>query len=140
VVRQYPFVHERRSHTPSGWSLLRRYGSYEVLPLRFGLKQSNLDRIDEVLNDVSHPKSPNYGNHWTPAEVVKAFAPSTETIDTVRTWLHEAGFDASRFKISLTKAWIQVNATVAEAERLLQTEYYIYTHVGGEKHVGMLSS
>jgi len=110
------------------------------LPLRFGLKQSNLDRIGEMLNDVSHPESPSYGNHWTPAQVTKAFAPSTETINTVRIWLHEARFDASRLKVSPTKGWIQVNATVAEAERLLQTEYNVYTHLGGEKHVGMLFS
>jgi tripeptidyl-peptidase-1 len=110
------------------------------MPLRFGLKQSNMDRIDEMLFDISHPESPNFGNHWSPEQVIETFAPSTETIDTVRNWLSEEGIDASRIRIAPTKVWIQVNATVEEAERLLQTQYNVYSHSGGEKHVGKASS
>ncbi|KAF8148410.1 peptidase S8/S53 domain-containing protein [Crassisporium funariophilum] len=128
-------LHEQRSHTPSGWSLVGRHEASQVLPLRFGLRQSNMDKLEELLNDVSHPDSPNYGNHWTPSQVAKMFSPSLETIDTIRTWLLGSGFNATRLKFSPTKAWVQVNATVEEAERLLRTEYHVYSHKGGEKHI-----
>ena len=139
AVQAAYILHEKRSRTPPGWSLVRKYGDSEILPLRFGLKQSNMDRLDEMLFDISHPESPNFGNHWSPDRVIETFAPSTETIDSVRNWLYDEGFDASRLLIAPTKVWIQVNATVEEAERLLQTQYNVYSHVGGQKHVGKLS-
>ncbi|KAJ3512186.1 hypothetical protein NLJ89_g3668 [Agrocybe chaxingu] len=127
--------HETRSHIPAGWTLARRYEASELLPLRFGLKQSNMDRLEEMLNDVSHPESPNFGNHWTPTQVAKTFAPSHETVTTVRNWLIKEGFDAKRLKVSATRAWVQLNATVEEAERLLKTQYNVYTHQDGEQHI-----
>jgi tripeptidyl-peptidase-1 len=54
-------VHEKRSAPPHGWSKRERLSPDTVLPLRFGLAQSNLDKLDEYLLDVSHPDSPNYG-------------------------------------------------------------------------------
>jgi len=99
-----------------------------------------MDKLDEFLNDVSHPDSPNYGKHWSPGQVVKTFAPSQEAFKTVQSWLVNAGIDLKRLGGSRTKAWIQVNTTIEEAERLLQTEYNLYIHDGGDKHVGMFIS
>jgi len=129
-------IHEKRHRVPSGWSIARRYNSASILPLRFGLTQSNLHRIDEFLNDVAHPHSPNYSKHWSPKQVAETFAPSAEAVDTVRSWLLNNGFDPQRVRVKSTGAWIEVNATVEEAERLLRTEYYIYQHENGRKHVG----
>jgi tripeptidyl-peptidase I len=96
-----------------------------------------MDKIEEFLNDVSHPDSPNYGKHWSPGQVVKTFSPSQEAFDTVQAWLVNGGIDVKRLRGSRMKAWIQVDTTVEEAEHLLQTEYNLYIHDGGEKHVGM---
>ena len=96
-----------------------------------------MDKLVEFLDDVSHPDSPNYGKHWTPSQVAKTFSPSQETFDIIQTWLVNGGIDVKRLKGSRMKAWIQVNTTIEEAERLLQTEYNIYTHDSGERHVGM---
>jgi tripeptidyl-peptidase-1 len=133
-----PYVlHEKRSNVPSGWSILRRQNAFHIIPLRFGLKQSNMDKIEEFLNDVSHPDSPNYGKHWSPGQVAKTFSPTQEAFDTVQAWLVNGGIDVKRLGGSRMKAWIQVNVTIEEAERLLQTEYNLYIHDSGEKHVGM---
>lgn len=131
-------LHEKRSFIPSGWSLVRRQHGSTSIPLKFGLKQSNIDRLEELLNDVSHPDSPNYGNHWTPAQIAETFAPSNHSINTVRTWLTYAGVDASRIRLSSSKSWLQINATVGEAERLLKTKYHVYEHRDGTQHIGML--
>ncbi|KAF8800106.1 subtilisin-like protein [Phlegmacium glaucopus] len=131
-----PYVlHEKRSYVPYGWSLLRRQNASHIIPLRFGLKQSNMDKLEQFLNDVSHPDSPNYGKHWSAGQVAKTFAPSQGAFDTVQTWLINGGIDLNRLKGSRTKAWIQVNTTIEEAERLLQTQYSLYIHDSGRKHI-----
>ncbi|KIJ15543.1 hypothetical protein PAXINDRAFT_11661 [Paxillus involutus ATCC 200175] len=74
-------LHEKRTHVPAGWSLKRRHDASTVVPLRFALTQKNIDEVGKYLMEVSHPKSENYGKHWTAGEVIKTFAPSEESIE-----------------------------------------------------------
>jgi tripeptidyl-peptidase-1 len=130
-------VHERRADVPSGWYKVQRHDAAAVLPLRIGLAQANIDRIDEYVNDVAHPDSPNYGNHWSAERVAKTFAPTAESVDVVRAWLVDAGFARERVRVVPSRGWIEVNATVEEVERLLRTEYHVYRHEdSGQGHVG----
>ena len=139
-VQASPYVlHEKRSHIPAGWAVSRRHDAAEHLPLRFGLRQSNMDQLDAMLMDIADPQSPNYGAHWTPEKVAKTFAPSKASVDAVRAWLLAEGVPATNMKIAPGKGWIQANVTVEHAERLLRTTYHVYTHEGGEQHVGMSS-
>ncbi|KAF8435036.1 peptidase S8/S53 domain-containing protein [Boletus edulis BED1] len=128
-------VHEKRTHIPSGWALNRRHNLTSTIPLRFALKQQNIEDIGNYLYDVSHPKSPNYGRHWTAIDIARMFAPSNETVDIVRSWLIASGIDKERILLGRTKGWIQVNITVEEAEQLMNTEYNVYTHMSGKEHV-----
>ncbi|KAI0672543.1 subtilisin-like protein [Trametes maxima] len=131
-------VHEKRGALPPRWAPVRRAEPDRVLPLSVGLVQSNLENLEAYLLDVSHPDSPNYGQHWTPAKVADAFRPSAEAVDAVRAWLVEDGqIGAERIALSRSGSWITANVTVAEAEELLGTEYYVYQHAeGGREHVG----
>ena len=64
-------VHEKRAFDPvEDWVRTRKLEADKVLPMRFGLTQQNLHRIEEMLMSVSHPSSPSYGKHFTPEEVV----------------------------------------------------------------------
>lgn len=119
-------VHESRSSLPTGWTPARRADPATRLPLRIGLAQSNLDNLDAYVLDVSHPESPNYGKHWTPAQVAQAFRPSRDAVDAVREWLMEEGMAPEGVKVHTGGGWVQVDVTVEEAERLLSTEYYVY--------------
>lgn len=51
----------------------------------------------------------------------------------VKNWLVSSGIDADRVSQSANKQWIQFDATAAEAESLLQTEYHLYEHAGTGK-------
>ncbi|KIJ32810.1 hypothetical protein M422DRAFT_265293 [Sphaerobolus stellatus SS14] len=128
-------VHEKRNFDPPGWSRARKLADDVVLPMRFGLKQSNVDRLEELLMDVSHPESPNYGNHWDPNQIADMFAPSQESIEAVRAWLHSAGFAPERIKLSNGRGWLDVKATTAEVEKLLDAEYHVYAHKDGGEHI-----
>ncbi|KAJ7752583.1 subtilisin-like protein, partial [Mycena metata] len=123
-------VHEKRAADPhaSGWIQGRRMDPNDIIPLRVGLQQQNLHQLEDLLLSVSHPDSPTYGQHWSPAQVVDLFSPSYETIAAVKNWLVNSGLSEERLRLSPSRGWINVNVTVAEAEDLLRTEYHVYTH------------
>ena len=91
-----------------------------VTSFRIALKQRNLDHAEEYLMSVSHPSSPQYGNLWTAEDVRDAFAPSEESIETVRSWLASAGIE----QVEETRGWLVFETTIAQAESLLESEYY----------------
>ena len=131
-------LHEKRVHIPYGWTYSHKHHSSAILPLRFGLSQPNINEIESYLSDVAHPDSLNYGKHWTPEQVIEKFAPKPESIQSVKNWLYESGIDLRRVRLSGNKGWLEVNATVAEAESLLNTEYHVYQHESGKEHIGQL--
>jgi tripeptidyl-peptidase-1 len=129
-------VHERRDKLPRNWRRDNQLPREQHLPMRIALKQSNLHNAEAFLMDISHPSSPNFGNHWSAKKVAETFAPSTESVNAVIQWLAEAGITSERAKQSQGLNWVQANVTVAEAESLLNTKYYAYTHSeSGQTHV-----
>lgn len=133
---QHHVVHESRAPAPHGWIKSRKLETDKVLPMRFGLTQQNVHRIEEMLMAVAHPDSPTYSQHYSAAQIVDIFSPSQETIETVMNWLTDAGISRERLGLSPNKGWIHLNATVSEIEGLLKTEYHIYTHSSGDQLFG----
>ena len=129
-------VHETRAAEPIHWVNTGRVDPNKMLPMRFGLAQQNLDKLEEMLKSVSHPESPRYAQHFTAMEVVNTFAPSEETISAVTNWLVDAGFSRDRLRLSTNKGWIYLNASTSEVENLLNAEYHVYTHPSGDTQIG----
>lgn len=57
-------VHEKRNAVPMAWTKHSRALGNEVLPVRIGLKQRNLEHSDRFLEDISDPDSPNFGRQY----------------------------------------------------------------------------
>ncbi|OCH90819.1 subtilisin-like protein [Obba rivulosa] len=125
--------HETRRSIPHGWQPIQRAEPSMVLPLRIGLAQSNTHLLESFLNDVSHPVSPNYGKHWSPAKVAETFRPSNESLETVRAWLADNGIQAHRTRVSHGGGWIHTDVTIEEAEALLGTDYYVYQNAAEDR-------
>ncbi|KAL1840747.1 hypothetical protein VTK73DRAFT_3682 [Phialemonium thermophilum] len=122
-------LHERQMpHWSKTWAKRDRLPSDFLLPMRIGLKQENLEEGHRLLMDISDPRSPNFGKHMTAHEVIDFFAPSESRVRAVTQWLAAAGIDASRVSLSANKQWVQFDATTAEVESLLFTEYYVFEH------------
>lgn len=86
--------------------------------------------------DRSDPHHENYGKHLSLDEVHDLFAPHEESVGSVREWLESAGISSDRISQSANKQWLQFDADAEEAEKLLQAEYYVYSHSGsGRSHV-----
>jgi tripeptidyl-peptidase-1 len=131
-------LHEKRAADPyaAGWMQSHRLEARDIIPLRVGLRQQNLHKLEELLLSVSHPESPTYGEHFSAAQIVDTFAPSHETIAAVKNWLMDAGLSGDRLRLSASRGWIAVNVTAEEAESLLRTEYHVYTHPSGASQIG----
>lgn len=129
-------LHEKRDALPFGWERHDRLPSHDVLPMRIALKQNNLDKAEGFLMEVSHPSSPRYGQHWSAKKVAETFAPNRESFDTVTVWLKSSGISPERISRSQSMGWLIFDATVAEAESLLKTKFFMHKHTTGKPHVG----
>jgi tripeptidyl-peptidase-1 len=130
-------LHERRDvDFPSGLVKRDRVDSSLVLPMRIGLRQSNLDKAEAWLMEVSRPQSEKYGQYWSQEDVLKAFEPSQDSVDLVGQWLEGAGIAKHRITHSDNKQWLAFDATPEEAESLTHAQYHEYEHPKGYAMVG----
>ncbi|KAF8526061.1 subtilisin-like protein [Hysterangium stoloniferum] len=132
-------VFEKRDSLPFNWVKSHKPDPSLVFPVRIGLKQENIDKLETFLNEISHPESSRYGQHWTPDQIAETFAPTAETIDRVHKWLTSSGIAADRVIKGKNKAWVKFNATVKEMEKLLDCEYMVYRHGSGTEHIASTS-
>jgi tripeptidyl-peptidase-1 len=109
----------------------RRVDPDALIPIRVGLKQSNLESGYERLMEVSHPSSRKYGQHLSSEEVHRIFAPDEESTNAVKEWLLQSGIDAHSIIEYENKGWLAVDMPARQAERLLHTEYYESDHADG---------
>lgn len=64
-------VHEKRDAVSrQKWIKRDRIEPHVKLPMRVGLKQNNLEKGHQWLMEVSHPDSPQYGQHWSQDKVI----------------------------------------------------------------------
>ncbi|KAK8075930.1 hypothetical protein PG994_003202 [Apiospora phragmitis] len=129
-------LHER--HVPrlgQHWTKRAKVHSRAILPMRIGLKQSNLDAGHDRLMDISNPQSANYGKHMSSEEVINFFAPQQSTADAVTDWVVASGISRDRVTQSANKQWIQFDATTAEAENLLYAEFHVWQHPDGSHDI-----
>ncbi|KAI4161597.1 MAG: hypothetical protein LQ342_004738 [Letrouitia transgressa] len=128
-------VHEKRDRLPLGWKQHKKLQDSAVLPMRIALAQSNLEKAEEYLLEVSNPDSLNFGKHWTHEQIANKFAPSQESVDSVKYWLTSSGIASERISRSQSLGWLKFDATVKEVENLLKAEYFVYRHETGKPHV-----
>ncbi|KAJ7703330.1 peptidase S8/S53 domain-containing protein [Mycena rosella] len=80
-------AHAKRSGLPDGWSH----------------PNVDMNTLEELLNEVSHPESPNYGMHWSPERVLTHFAASDEAVEAVTSWITSSRFAKERLPFSAHK-------------------------------------
>ena len=125
-------VHERR-FVDTGLHRSKRVEGTSITNFRIGLKQSNLEYGYDYLMNISHPSSEHYGKLWTSEEVRRTFAPSSESIGSVRDWLHSYGIES----VADSRGFLSFEATIADAERLFATRYFEHEdHEAGTMRIG----
>ncbi|KAI1488921.1 peptidase S8/S53 domain-containing protein [Biscogniauxia mediterranea] len=121
--------HERRMvEQERSWEKVERARSEALLPMRIGLKQTNLQSGHDLLMDISNPESKNFGKHLSPEEVIDFFAPPPTSVAAIKEWLVKAGIPSHAISQSTNKQWIQFDAPVSQVEDLLMADYHVWEH------------
>ncbi|POV96871.1 hypothetical protein PSHT_14888, partial [Puccinia striiformis] len=138
-------VHEtRRPHplwkrTDGSGATIPDYLKHQArLPIKFRLRQNNVNRLHDELMRVSDPENESYGKFWSPQQVSEFFAPSPESHQAVLDWLysHEVGIKSDQVVQDHQRGWIEFRGTIKQAENLLETTYHLYSNQKGTSHVG----
>ncbi|KAJ3496822.1 hypothetical protein NLG97_g2374 [Lecanicillium saksenae] len=121
-------LHEQRSSLHADWAKGEAAHDAIIVPARIALKQSNIEKGQELIAEISDPDSPKYGQYLSPKTIADMFAPQNETINSVKKWLIESGIPEGSIKVSTNKGWMHFNTTTGELGSLLRTQYHHFTH------------
>ncbi|KAK5135062.1 hypothetical protein LTR08_005722 [Meristemomyces frigidus] len=126
-------VHERRDARSTTWVKRDRVEPHIQLPVRIGLKQNTqaMEQAQAWLMDVSHPGSESYGQHWSQNDVIRAFQPADDSVTAVRDWISSVLGEKKQITHTDNKAWLAFDASAAELETLLHTQYHEHHDAAG---------
>uniref|UniRef100_A0A8C5WE04 Peptidase S53 activation domain-containing protein n=1 Tax=Leptobrachium leishanense TaxID=445787 RepID=A0A8C5WE04_9ANUR len=122
---------------PDGWRHVGRVAGDEEVILTFALRQQHVSKLEELVEQVSDPRSPLYGQHLSLAELSKLVQPSSETLIKVRTWLEKHG--VLECDTVQTGDFIQCRTQASLAERLLPGAQF-NRYVNGDQSIVRSSS
>jgi len=109
---------------PNGWEKVSVAPRDESIELVFAVKQTNKDRLEQLLLVVSDPESESYGDHLSHDEVNDLVAPAPVSIEAVADYLSEHGVDD--WTSTVNGDFITAVVPVAKAEAMLRTTYNLY--------------
>ncbi len=94
----------------------------------FGIAQRNVDKLEEVLLQVSDPRSAQYGKHWTRDEVGR-FTENRQAVRELVNYLnqHYPG-DVHIEHQSLYGEYITMSGRIHVWERFFATKFYEFRH------------
>lgn len=114
-----------RTRVPAGWSRLGASPLDTVVPLKFAVKQRNLDGLMKLADEVSNPASPAYGKHLT-LKQLRGLLYDAAAVHTVQSFL--AQYPVLSTRASLNEEFITVGVTVETASAMLATDYSQWVH------------
>ncbi|KAJ7441582.1 family S53 protease [Mycena latifolia] len=126
VLSSTMVLHESISNAPSGFKALGSPSPTQEIKLFIALVQSNITGLAKVVDAVSIPSSPSYGQYLTAAEVAQYVKPPADSVSTVMDWVTPNVASVKPF--SPAGDILQVSLTVEQAEGLFNTKFSTYTH------------
>ena len=94
--------------------------------LHFSLKQSNLDRLEAALWEVSTPSSSKYGKHWSFDEVGALTAPPSAARDLIENWLVSNGVPRTSMMWTPYNSWLRVSVPRRLVEEILSCAFFFF--------------
>jgi len=117
-----------------GWTKVDRAPPTSQLEMTIVLNLRNLDVLEERLIAASTPGSSDYGNWMSKQEIEELTSPDWSTINAVLQWF---GAKSEHYQ---TGGFIRRVVSVAEAEALLNSSYYVFQHTTGREVIRMIST
>ena len=101
----------------------------------------NMDKLHDMLLEVSDPKSSKYGEYYDLDFINNFFGASSETLDAIYEWLDSYGLDTDTIKAANSKYggdMIEFETTCGLASTMLNAEYVVWKHVAsGDETIGV---
>lgn len=113
-----------RSRAPAKWMNLGRAPEDSMITFFIALKQRNVKELETILEKVSHPRSPNYGEHLTYQQVLDIVAPPVQDHDVVVNWVISEGIP--RENIISRRDSLEIRGNVSTVERMFRTTMYVF--------------
>ncbi len=113
-------------HRDTHWERIGFAPDDAVMRLSLALKQRNLGALERLVQDVSDPTKPTYGQYWSLAQITKLVAPVQSDIDVVMTYLHSIG--ARRAELTASRDFIVLEIAVADLESALGADIHAFRH------------
>ncbi|KAJ7723451.1 family S53 protease [Mycena maculata] len=126
VLSSTMVLHESISNVPSGFKASGSPSPTQEIKLFIALVQSNITGLTKVVDAVSIPSSPSYGQYLTAAEVAQHVKPPADSVSTVMDWVTPNVASVKPF--SPAGDILQVSLTIEQAEGLFNTKFSTYTH------------
>ncbi|KAF2073436.1 hypothetical protein CYY_005253 [Polysphondylium violaceum] len=129
ITKSRKFVeHKSKIKLDSNTWKVERIANYHsaLIELTFGIKQQNLDRLEQFVWEVSDPNHANYGKHMKFEQVKELVKPKKESIKIVQEWLEENNIKSH--KLTDSGDFIKVTVPIEVAEALLQVAYNKMVH------------
>jgi subtilase family serine protease len=95
------------------------------LHLAIELPTRNKAQLDQLLQDLYDPKSPDYRHYLTPQEFTQRFGPTQADYDTVVAYFQNRGFKVT---ISPSRTLLDIDGTVKIIEATFHTTLRLYKH------------
>ncbi|NXT17331.1 TPP1 peptidase, partial [Syrrhaptes paradoxus] len=117
---------------PPGWAHTGRVGPGHDVQLTFALRQRGTGRLAQLVDAVSDPRSPQYGQHLSLEQVRDLVQPSPAALMAVLKWLQGHGVEDCRSVTTLD--FLECSMPARTAEHLLPgAEFHRY--VKGQRSV-----
>jgi len=117
------------SHVPANASQLQSLAlpaTNQVLDLNIGLPLRNQEALDQLLQDIYDPASPNYRHFLTPAEFTEKFGPTKEDYEAVTAYARNNGFTVT--STDPGRILLGVRAPAATVEKAFHLSIRHYQH------------
>lgn len=126
-----PVQVEHLRSAPAPWAISRQAEPGQRFQLSIALDRSK--HVEDKLYAVSTPGHESYRKHLTRAEAQAMLSPDSDTSAKVKAWL--VGNDVDPSDIRDDKHWIRVTTSVERANRMLESDFVWYKHMGSGKEV-----
>ncbi|KAI9443995.1 tripeptidyl peptidase A [Lactarius indigo] len=113
---------------PRNWVDLGPAPPTHVIPLRIALPRPRFPELEQHLTEISDPFHERYGEQLSKEDVEALVMPHPSSVDAVHEWLEGHGIQKEACHRSPAGDWVTVRLPVAQAEKMLGTEFRVWKH------------
>ncbi|KAL4810127.1 peptidase S8/S53 domain-containing protein [Aspergillus unguis] len=122
---------EQLRNAPDGWIQGPPASPSKMMTFHIAMAHEKSAGFEQRVLDISTPGHASYGKHMARDEVRDFVRPSDHTMDRVLSWIESVGVPAKSIKSHGN--WIEATMRVSQAESLMNTKFYRYTHSESHK-------